>query len=242
MGITGDGGPQKAGPGVGDIFPATLCAVGVLAALHHAQRTGEGQYVDVAMYDGILALCERIVYQYSYVGEVPGPQGNTHPLLCPFDVFPAADGFVTIAAPADNLWRNLCDIMGRPELGTDERYATNPRRVANATDVRTLVGDWTATRTKHEILAALGGHVPVAPVHTVADIYDDPHAKAREMLVELDHPGVPEPLTIAGSPIKLTATPSGVRTRAPLLGEHTDDVLGEIGLDVQTLRDKGVVR
>jgi crotonobetainyl-CoA:carnitine CoA-transferase CaiB-like acyl-CoA transferase len=244
MGITGEGPGrvQKAGPGVGDIFPATLCAVGILAALRHAERTGEGQHVDVAMYDGILALCERIVYQYSYVGDVPGPQGNTHPLLCPFDVFPASDGFVTVAAPADNLWRKLADIIGRAELATDEHYATNPARVAHADEVRAIVGDWTKVRTRSEILALLGGHVPVAPVNTVADIYDDPHVKAREMLVPLDHPGAPELLTIAGTPIKLTKTPAGVRTRAPLLGEHTEDVLHELGLDASGLKTRGIVK
>jgi crotonobetainyl-CoA:carnitine CoA-transferase CaiB-like acyl-CoA transferase len=246
MGITGpaEGEPQKSGPGVGDLFPATLAATGILAALFHAQRSGEGQYVDVAMYDSVLSLCERIVYQYSYTGEVPGPQGNTHPLLCPFDVFAAGDGHVTIAAPTDNHWRRLCEIIGHPELGADERYATNPARVRHADEVRRIVSEWTRSRTRAEITAALGGEVPVAPVNGVADIFSDPHAKAREMLVEVEQPGSSRPVTIAGSAIKLTETPSCVRRRAPLLGEDTDDVLTELGLqaeEITRLRGAGAI-
>jgi crotonobetainyl-CoA:carnitine CoA-transferase CaiB-like acyl-CoA transferase len=246
MGITGpvEGEPQKSGPGVGDLFPATLAATGILAALHHAGRTGEGQYVDVAMYDSVLSLCERIVYQYSYAGHVPSRQGNTHPLLCPFDVFVASDGHVTIAAPTDNQWRRFCQIIGRPEVGTDERYATNSARVRHGEEVRRIVSDWTGARTRAEITAALGGEVPVAPVNGVGDIFADPHVKARDMLVEVDQPGSPRPVTIAGSAIKLTATPSGVRGRAPLLGEHTDDILAGLGLpaaEIARLRESDVL-
>ena len=247
MGITGlEGGePQKSGPGVGDIFPATLACVGILAALHHAQRTGEGQLVDVAMYDGVLALCERIVYQHSYTGEVPRPQGNTHPLLCPFDVFPAFDGHVTIAAPTDNHWQRFCEIAGAPELATDDRFRNNLMRVQNAAAVRDIVSQWTKHRTRAEIVAELGGRVPVAPVNSIADIYADPHTKARDMLATVEQPGSPRPVTIAGSPIKLTETPSGVRRRAPLLGEHTNEVLKEFGIgdsEIAALRDAEVVR
>jgi crotonobetainyl-CoA:carnitine CoA-transferase CaiB-like acyl-CoA transferase len=246
MGITGPaaGTPQKSGPGIGDLFPAALASTGILAALHHAERTGEGQYVDVAMYDSVLSLCERIVYQYSYAGEVSRAQGNTHPLLCPFDVFGASDGHVTIAAPTDSQWRRFCQITGRPELGTDERYSTNAARVRHAGEVRGIVSEWTGERTRAEITAALGGEVPVAPVNGVEDIFADPHVKAREMLVEVDQPGSPRPVTIAGSAIKLTATPSGVRGRAPLLGEHTDAILGSVGLaagEIARLREAGVL-
>ena len=229
MGITGTagGGPLKTGPGVGDVFPGVLCAVGILAAVRHAERTGEGQYVDVAMYDGVLALCERIVHQHSYTGEVPGPEGNGHPLLCPFDVFPTANGHVSVAAPSDHHWRKLCEAMGRPELGADERYATNAARVARAGEVRELVGGWTGARPTAEVLAALGGAVPVGPVNTAADVFADPHPRARGMLVEVDQPGSATPVTVAGVPIKLTATPGGVRRRAPLLDEHGPQVRAE---------------
>src|SRR5436190_3727017 len=142
MGITGPAPdqPTKVGPGVGDIYPATLLAFGIVAALNHAQRTGVGQFVDVAMYDGILALCERIVYQHSYTGEIPTQQGNSHPLLVPFDVFATKDGFVAIATPRDAQWSELCRCIGRPELGDDLRFRTNTDRMKHADQVRRLVG------------------------------------------------------------------------------------------------------
>lgn len=247
MGITGtlEGEPLKAGPGVGDIFPAALGAVGILAAVRHATQTGEGQYVDVAMYDGVLSLCERIVYQYSYAGEVPRPQGNTHPILSPFDVFKTRDGWATIAAPTDNHWRTLCEVMGRPEAAQDERFKNNYVRARNSDAVRELVGSWTAGMTNDELLAAIGGRVPVAPVNAVDDIFADAHTRIREMLVEVEQPGSAQPVTLAGTAIKLTQTPGGVYRRGPLLGEHTDEVLAEIGLragELGELREEGVVK
>jgi crotonobetainyl-CoA:carnitine CoA-transferase CaiB-like acyl-CoA transferase len=232
MGITGteDGMPLKTGPGVGDVFPAVLTAVGILAAARHAERTGKGQYVDVSMVDGVLSLCERIVYQWSFGGDVPRPQGNTHPLLCPFDVFRTSDGWVSIAAPADHQWRTLAELIGRDDLRDDARFADGPTRARNAPAIREAVSTWTEARRTDEVLRTLGGHVPVAPVNSVADIFDDPHFAAREMLVRVEQPGAPEPVTIAGAPIKLTETPGGVRRRAPLLGEHTEEILKEVGL------------
>lgn len=226
MSITGPrpGEPTKTGPGVGDIFPAALAAVGLLSALHHARRTGEGQHVDVAMYDGVIALCERIIYQYSYTGKVPSQQGNGHPLLCPFDLFPSADGFVAIAAPRDKQWRALAECIGQPELATDERFATAAARVEHCELVRQIIGTWTASLDTTEIVSTLGSRVPVGPMNSVSDIFEDPHVRAREMLVEVEHPGAGIQ-TIAGSPIKLSKTPSKVRRGAPLLGEHNAEVL-----------------
>jgi crotonobetainyl-CoA:carnitine CoA-transferase CaiB-like acyl-CoA transferase len=229
MGITGtaDGSPQQAGPGVGDIFPGTLLALGIVSAILHARATGEGQYVDVAMYDGVLAMCERIVPVYSYTGEVPGPQGNAHPQFCPFGIFPASDGHVSIAAPTNNHWRALCDIIGRDELGIDDRFKNVVVRIQHRDEVIALISDWTRTRTRAEIVEALGGRVPVGPVNSVADIVADPHIAARDMLAEVEQPGMDRPVIVPNNPIKLTRTPSGVRRRAPLLGEHTEEVLKE---------------
>ena len=228
LGITGtaDGTPIKSGPGIGDILPATLLAVGILAALHHVQRTGEGQFVDVAMYDAVLSLCERIVYQYSYTGVVPHQQGNTHPLLSPFDILPTADGWVAIAAPHDSQWRTVVALMGKPELGEDPRFITSGARIGNADEVRSILTDWLSTRKTIDVMATLGGKVPIGPVNNVADIFADPHVRARDMLVEIEQPGNDRPVTIAGQPIKFTLTPSRVRGRAPILGEDGfDDVL-----------------
>jgi crotonobetainyl-CoA:carnitine CoA-transferase CaiB-like acyl-CoA transferase len=230
LSITGleDGTPIKVGPGVGDIFPGTLMALGVLAAVLHARETGHGQYVDVAMYDATLLLCERIVYQYSYRGEVPVPQGNGHPMWSPFDVVPASDGWVVVCAPTPPRWKRLCAVMGRPELEDDPRYRTIAERVQNRDEVKAILSEWTLQRTREQVVAELGDLVPAAPVNTVADIFDDPHVAARDMLVEVDHPGMRRSVTIAGHPIKFTRTPTAVRGRGPLLDEHGDQIRAEL--------------
>lgn len=232
LSITGtlDGTPVKSGPGIGDLFPAALLAFGVVSAVLHARQTGEGQHVDIAMYDAVLSLCERIVHQHSFVGDVPRPQGTGHPLLCPFDVFRAADGWVCIAAPIDEQWRQLCKLMERPELADDPRYATGVARVANAPEVRAAVTAWTSVRTKAEVTAVLGGTVPVGPVQDVSEILADPHVRAREMLVEVEQPGSASPVTLAGQPLKFSSTPNPPVRRAPLLGEHQDEVLVRSGI------------
>jgi crotonobetainyl-CoA:carnitine CoA-transferase CaiB-like acyl-CoA transferase len=223
---TADGQPIKSGPGIGDLFPAVLLAVGIVAAVRHAERTGEGQFLDVAMYDAVLSLTERIVYQYSCTGEVPHPQGNSHPLLCPFDIFPTADGWVAIAAPTDSHWRTIAELIGRPEMATDDRYRTNTARLAHAPEVRAAIEGWLQTRTNAEVIGVLGGRVPTGPVNDVAAIFADPHARARRMLVDLDDPGSDQKMTVAGQPIKFTRTPADPAARGPLLGEHrAEDVL-----------------
>jgi crotonobetainyl-CoA:carnitine CoA-transferase CaiB-like acyl-CoA transferase len=231
VGVTGshETGGLRCGPSVGDIMPGTLAAVGILSAVLHARETGEGQFLDVAMYDAILSLCEHYVYLYSYGGENPGPIGNAHPFLCPFDVFDAKDGQIAIAAPTDKHWRLLCEIIGRPELGQDERYAKNEGRQAHAEEIRAIVGEWTGQRTRAEIVDTLSRLVAAGPVNTMADIFDDPHVAAREMLPEIEQAGG-RSVKLAGQPIKLTRTPSRIYRRAPVLGEDSEEVLAEIGM------------
>lgn len=239
MGITGPDAktPMKIGPGIGDIFPAALAAYGIMAALFHTKSTGQGQFVDVAMYDGVVAMCERIIFQQSYTGRSPVPEGNQHPILCPFGTFPAKDGQVTIGCPRDGFWRELVKIMGRPELADDPRYATNNARLQVAAETIALVEAWTSSRTKAEISAALDGKVPFGPVNTAADIMSDPHIAARDMLAEVEHPGSQQRVVIASTPIRMTLTPGGVRHRAPLTGENTDMVLSSAGLSVEEIAD-----
>ena len=232
VGMTGtaEGETFRCGPSAGDIYPATVAALGITAALHHAVRTGEGQFLDVAMYDAILALCEAIVYRYSYTGQVSRPTGNGHPALTPFDIFPTADGGCAIAAPTERHWPMLCDLIGRPELATDERCLTNRQRVANAPFVREAITAWTSTRMTADVVAALGGTIPIGPVQTADAIFADEHPRARGMLVEVEQPDGSRPVVLPGSPIKLTGTPSGIYRRPPRLGEHTAEILAEAGI------------
>ncbi|MFC6594151.1 CaiB/BaiF CoA transferase family protein [Kitasatospora paranensis] len=246
LGITGPvgGPPTKTGPGLGDILPAIYAALGTLAAVRERETSGHGRFVDVSMYDAVLASCERIVYQHSYRGTVPGPEGNGHPILSPFDVFPARDGWIALAAPSDNHWVALCKAVGRPELGDDPRFRTNVDRSAHSGEVRDVLGRWTAERTREEITALLGGLVPVGPVNTADTILADPHVHARNMLHQVEHPGMARPVTIAASPIKFAGAEHSPARRAPLLGEHTDHVLRRAGYgpeDITELRRSGAV-
>lgn len=250
MGITSTepgGQPTKIGPGVGDIVPAMQCTIGILAALHRAQATGKGQFVDVAMVDGVLALCERIVFQHSYDGTVPGPEGNSHPLLCPYGLFQAKDGWVAIGCPHDEFWRLLVKTIGRPELAEDARYTLTRDRIARRAEVEAIVTDWTSARTKEEIAAVIGGKIPFGPVRRVDEIFADPHTQVRGMLAEVTMPTKDGSRTgyVANTAIKLSATPGGVRSRAPLTGEHTTRILADFGFgsdEIAQLTQAGAAR
>ncbi|MBZ0162859.1 MAG: CoA transferase [Notoacmeibacter sp.] len=232
MGITGlkGGPPLKVGAGVGDTVPALFFAIGILSALHRAKNTSEAQFIDVGMYDSIVAICERIIYQRSYLGEIPGPEGSGHPLLCPFGIFPASDGYLSIGCPRDHFWQILTEEMGCPELAQEPRFRTNEDRVANRESVDTLVANWSIRFTKAELISRLAGRIPLGPVNSAADIMADPHIAARSMLATVEQPGPNgRAVQIANTPIHFLETPGGVRHRAPLMGEHTSQILSDFG-------------
>ena len=225
---TASGETVRVGPSVGDLYPATMAAVGIVSAVLHARTTGEGQFMDVAMVDALVALCEALVYRYSYTGMVTAPTGNSHPQLTPFDIYPTADGSCAIAAPTPNHWEALCRIMGRDDLIDDDRTRTNRERIGNAEFVRDTMTGWTSARSTDEVVAALAGVVPVGPVRDAAALFDDPHLRARQMLVAVEQPGAERPVVFPDTPLRFTATPAGVYRRAPKLGEHTDEVMAEL--------------
>lgn len=234
MSITGPSAeqPTKAGPGVGDIVPGVMLAFGILAAVHHARRTGSGQFVDVAMTDAVLSLCERIVWQHSVDGRISEAEGNHHPFFCPFGIFPASNGFVALAADSDKFFAPLCQQLDVPQLASDPRFTTTELRAKNRGMLIPLLEVVTARFTKSELSARLGGRVPYGPVMNVADIVQDSHFKSRDMLAEVPVPGA-RPLQIAGVPVKLSVTPGAVRARGPLLGEHTRACLLEAGMSAE---------
>jgi len=231
MAITGPDAatPMKIGPGVGDIVPGMMLAFGILAAVHHSRRTGQGQFVDIAMVDAVLALCERTVYQHSVQGLTPGPEGNHHPFLVPFGIYPARDGYVTLGAHQQSFFEALCKALGGEDIMSDPRYASPELRIENRVAVIEALSAYTARYTKAELTSRLGGAIPYGPVMNIADIARDPHYAVREMIVSVEQPG-DEPIRVAGVPIKMTDTPGGVRRRAPLLGEDTRRRLSEAGL------------
>lgn len=225
------GGGMPAGTSIGDIFPGTLMALGVVSAVHAARRTGEGQFLDVGMYDSVLALSELIVWNYSYDKKVTTPRGSGHPMLCPFDVFPAKDGSISIATPGENHWQALCKAMGREDLITDDRTRGVLRRAKNREFTIGVVTEYTIARTRAEIVADLGGICPVGPVQTAADIFGDPHVEARDMLPFVELPGDNGSVQLPGTPIKFTGTPAGITRRPPNLNEHRAEILAEFGID-----------
>jgi crotonobetainyl-CoA:carnitine CoA-transferase CaiB-like acyl-CoA transferase len=233
VGTTGPRGSKgmPAGASVGDLFPGTLTALGIVSAIHEARRSGEGQFMDVAMYDAVLLLCENIVYKYSMEQRIEQPKGQGHPMLSPFDVFETRDGAIAIAAPTPGQWEALCQAMDRPDLAEDPRTHNVVARSANRDFVNQVITGWSCTRTTRQVVDVLAEKVPVGPVHSAADIFADPHIKARGMLVEMEQPGDNPPITVAGPPIKLTRTPASVYRPPPRIGEHTREILAEAGID-----------
>ena len=227
MGITGqeNGAPTKVGPGVGDTIPALYLALGVVSAVLSARETGQGQFLDVAMADAVLGVCERIVHQHSFGHLTPGPEGNHHPFLLPFGIYPASDGFVAIACPQDAFFRQLCQALDAPQLAEDPDFTTAKARLANREAAIARLSAITGAMTKAELYRRLGGVVPFGPVLNIAEIARDPHFAARGMLAEIELPGFPAPMRIAGQPIKFAGTPTAVRRRGPELGEDTGRVL-----------------
>ncbi len=232
MAITGPDpvSPTKIGPGVGDIIPGTMFAFGILAAIHNARQTGEGQFVDIAMVDAVLAVCERTVYQHSVLDIVPRPEGNHHPFLVPFGIYPAADGHVTLASHQQPFFETMCHKLEAQSLLDNPDYATPELRVEHRWALVDDLSVFTKRFTKAELTERLGGLLPYGPVMDIADIANDPHYGVREMIVPVEQPNGDPPVRVAGVPIKMTRTPGGVRRRAPLLGENTVEELRRVGL------------
>ncbi len=219
----------KVGPGAGDIVPAMMTAFAIMAAIYRARETGQGQFVDVGMVDAVLSLCERNVYLHSYKGLPGRPEGNRHPLICPFAIFPAKDGHVAIACARDNMWQTLCKELAMPQFASDERFATGRDRLKNRAECEAVITERTSKLTKAELTSLLGGKIPYGPVMDMVDISADEHFTAREMIVDVEQPGCATPSKIAGIPAKMTETPGRIAARSPLLGEHTQEILSAIG-------------
>ncbi len=232
MGITGTDPehPVKVGGGAGDTVSGLFAAFGTMAALWHARATGQGQYVDVAMTDSILALSELVVSQYSFRGVSPVPVGNGIPGMAPFDTVRVKDGVIALAAPHDPQFRELAALIGRPELPQDPRFADEESRWTHRAALMEEIERFTTARTKAELRELFGNRIPFSPIYTAEDIFADPHFAARQMLPEVEQPGSARPAVVPGVPVKLSSTPGAVRHRAPLLGEHTREILGRIGL------------
>lgn len=248
MSITGANEDEmyKVGPGIGDTYPGTLAIVALLAALIHARETGEGQYVEVAMLDALMLLCERMLYQYSYTGKVPKPIGNNHPLHAPWGIYKTKDGYISIAAHPVKYWDHLINAMDMDELRQPE-FATVSDRVTNQKELNRVLESWTSVRTKQECMEIFDRFDCLcAPVNTAEDLFNSSQVKKREMLVEVEGDArTGEKVIVAGTPFKLSATPARIYRRAPLLSEDTAEVLEQLGYtqdEIKKLDEEGATR
>jgi crotonobetainyl-CoA:carnitine CoA-transferase CaiB-like acyl-CoA transferase len=224
-------------PAIADIFPGTLMALGVVSAIHSAQRSGRGQFLDVGMYDAMLAFQKSAVAQYGFTGK-PNPAGLQRAMtLYPFDLFPAKDGRIAIAVGQPRHWDLLCAAMERPDLMDDERSFSNEARLANVGWVEEQICGWTRNLSRRDIMIKLDGAIPVGPVQTMEDVYIDPHVSARDMLETCEPAGDNPPISLAASPIKFLDTPTSLYQRPPNLGEHNAEVLAEFGIEVPAPED-----
>jgi crotonobetainyl-CoA:carnitine CoA-transferase CaiB-like acyl-CoA transferase len=232
MSVTGEPGgePVKCGIPIGDLSAGLFCAVGILSALHARERTGRGQQVDTSLFEGALALSVWETAELWATGRVPQPLGSAHRLTAPYQALRTRDGHITVGGNTPRLWERLCEAIGRPELASDPRFAGNDDRMAHRAELTAELEAALAARSTDEWVSVLiEAGVPCGPIHDYRQVFDDPHTRAREMEVTLQHP-VEGSIRALGIPVKLSDTPGTIRRPAPLLGEHTDEVLREAGL------------
>ena len=213
----------KVGPGVGDIFTGLFMTFGLIAAIREVDSSGLGQFIDIAMYDAMISLCERAIYQYDIEGKIPTATGNSHPFLAPFGIFPAKDGKVAIAVVEDRFWKRLVKEIGLMELSAHSDYATIESRRKNLTKVNDFVASWTKKYSKSELLEKLGGKVPYGPVNDVAEIFNDPHTLSRNMVEKIKNPERTDGYwSVAANPLNFSRFKRLELATPPKLGQHNE--------------------
>lgn len=237
--------PVKVGPAISDAATGVHTAVAILAALHYRAQSGEGQYIDMAMMDTVFSMLENSVPIMTMLGENPQRIGNANPGSAPYNMYHTADGSVFIATANDSLFTRLINVMGQPELIQDPRFNSNPNRKLHEKEIDPIVEQWTRQHTTAEVEAMLDEvGVPVASAKSVAQLIDDPQLNLRKMVIEQEVPGVGL-VKYPGNPLKLQLTPPDTSRRAPLLGEHTDEILTDLlhydGAKIQQLHTENVI-
>jgi crotonobetainyl-CoA:carnitine CoA-transferase CaiB-like acyl-CoA transferase len=263
MSVTGErddlgGGPQKVGVAVADLFTGMYAAVGILAALRHAEKTGEGQYVDMALLDTQVAMLANLGANYLVSGKTPGRAGNAHQNIVPYQVFevkpssdlvasigPNARDHLILAVGNDGQFAKFCDVAGHPELATDLRFAKNTDRVKNRQVLVPLLEEIMLKRTKADWLSALeAAKVPCGAINNLAEVFADPQVTARQMVSTWQHPHQKD-LKLVSSPLKLSVTPVRQDHVPPQLGQHTTqllkEVLGYSDSHIESLKNKDII-
>ncbi|MGG7565423.1 CaiB/BaiF CoA transferase family protein [Rhodovulum sp. DZ06] len=232
MSLTGDidGPPMKVGVGIADVMCGMYATVAVLSALNHRQKTGEGQHIDLSLVDSQIAWMINEGVNYMLSGQVPQRRGNGHPNIVPYGVFPCTDGHVIVAVGNDAQFQRFCDLLGAPDLAMDERYETNPARLANRDTLNPALEALTAKWDKEALRAEMEARkVPVGPIQDVGEVFNSEQVKARGMRVTVPHPAAASGgVDLIGNPINFSKTPVTYRRHPPMCGEHTEEILAEL--------------
>jgi crotonobetainyl-CoA:carnitine CoA-transferase CaiB-like acyl-CoA transferase len=246
MSLTGDpnGAPFKTGTSLADITAGIYATLGILLALQARQRTDKGQKVDVSLLDGQVSFLTYQAGIYFGTGKSPTRKGNQHPTIVPYETFKASDRYFNLAVGNDRLWGQFCDLLGRQDLKTHEKFATNPQRVSNHEDLYPILQKIFTEKTADEWLAFFEKNgIPCGPIFSVGEVLEHPQVRAREMVIERPHPKL-KSVKMTGVPVKLSATPGLAGDAPPLLGQHTEEVLRSLGYDADQCTDfrkRGVV-
>ena len=251
MSVTGErddragGGPQKAGIPIADLITGMYASVAICAALAHRAKSGQGQHLDLALLDSLVAVLANQGANYLATGTPPGRLGNDHPNIAPYQVLKTADGSVIIACGNDNLFRKYCEVAGRPELADDARFATNGKRVANRAELTRILSEIMVKRSMREWLDGLeAAGVPCGPINSLEQVFAEPQAVARGLRMELPHPTAGK-VALTRSPMRFSETPVQHDTPPPTLGQHTEEVLKGLlkksPSEIEKLRAEGIV-
>ena len=246
MSITGEegGAPVKAGVPLTDLGAGLFALIGILAALAHRHRTGAGQQIDTSLVDAGVALSVWEATEYFAGLGLPQPKGSAHRMFAPYQAIRCADGYITLGTANDRLFRRFCDLLEHPEWTTEPEFADNERRLKNHRALAARIEAVTSQQPRaHWIALFDANEIPCGPINNYEQVFADPHIVARDMAVEIEHPTLGRMKSL-GSPLKMSATPTNPRRRAPMLGEHTEEVLREYGFsenEVSALRTAGAI-
>jgi len=251
MSITGErdgqpgAGPQKVGIAITDVLTGMYASVAILAAITHRERTGQGQYIDAALLDTIVAFNANQISSYFAAGKIPVRWGNAHAQVVPYEVFPTADGHIILAVGNDSQFASFCQAAGCPELAQEARFKTNSQRIIHRGELIPLIAEIMRSRGKREWIEILeGANVPCGPINNMKEVFEDPQVRHRQLRVDMPHP-LGGTASVVRSPLRLSETPVEYRLAPPMLGQHTaevlKDLLGRSDEDLAALRSAGIV-
>jgi len=246
MSITGEpeGEPMKVGVAVADLFTGQNAVIAILAALQARILTGEGQHLDISLFDSQLGWLANVASSYLISGNLPKRYGNAHANIVPYQSFRASDGWFVITVGNDKQFDSLCGIIERPELATDSRFLTNSKRVENREALVEILKPIFEKKSADDWLIQMEGKFPCGPINSFAQVFSMQQVKEREMVIEMEHPTIGW-LPMVGSPLKMGSTPIEYRIPPPLMGEHTDELLKQMDYkdeQIHELREKGCVK